>query len=133
MSKIIGIDLGTTNSVVSVMQGGDPVVRQVLEEVGVYLGMAIASVVNMTNPAAVVLGGYFAAVADFIIPVIERTIRENAMAPLCKDLRLLVSTFGQDAVPVGGVALAMEAFLSNRAQVIEMRPARAIVSGRHVH
>ncbi|HCS40997.1 MAG TPA: molecular chaperone DnaK, partial [Anaerolineaceae bacterium] len=26
MSKIIGIDLGTTNSVVSVMQGGDPVV-----------------------------------------------------------------------------------------------------------
>src|SRR5215469_9772526 len=26
MSKIIGIDLGTTNSVVSVMQGGEPVV-----------------------------------------------------------------------------------------------------------
>ncbi|MGB2633393.1 MAG: Hsp70 family protein, partial [Candidatus Acidiferrum sp.] len=26
MSKIIGIDLGTTNSVVAVMQGGEPVV-----------------------------------------------------------------------------------------------------------
>ena len=26
MAKIIGIDLGTTNSVVAVMEGGDPVV-----------------------------------------------------------------------------------------------------------
>ncbi|MCV5539875.1 Hsp70 family protein, partial [Escherichia coli] len=26
MSKIIGIDLGTTNSVVAVMEGGEPVV-----------------------------------------------------------------------------------------------------------
>ena len=27
--KIIGIDLGTTNSVVAVMEGGDPVVIQI--------------------------------------------------------------------------------------------------------
>ena len=31
MSKIIGIDLGTTNSVVAVMEGGDPVVISTAE------------------------------------------------------------------------------------------------------
>ena len=31
MSKIIGIDLGTTNSVVAVMEGGEPVVIPSLE------------------------------------------------------------------------------------------------------
>jgi len=31
MGKIIGIDLGTTNSVVAVMQGGDPVVINTAE------------------------------------------------------------------------------------------------------
>ncbi len=31
MSKIIGIDLGTTNSVVAVMEGGDPTVITTVE------------------------------------------------------------------------------------------------------
>jgi molecular chaperone DnaK len=32
MGKIIGIDLGTTNSCVSVMEGSDPVVIQMTKE-----------------------------------------------------------------------------------------------------
>ena len=34
MSKIIGIDLGTTNSVVAVMEGGQPVVITTLKAAG---------------------------------------------------------------------------------------------------
>ena len=47
MGKIIGIDLGTTNSVVAVMEGGDPVVIPTAEG-----GRLCPSVVAFTSVAA---------------------------------------------------------------------------------
>lgn len=120
-------------AVVEAANAGDPVVCGLLEEVGRHLGIAISNVVNVTNPAAIVFGGYLAVVADLLLPIVRRSLMEFSMAPLCRDLELLVSSFGQDAVPFGGVALAMEAFLSNRAQVIDMRPSRSVVGGRYAH
>src|SRR5712692_9656178 len=51
MSKIIGIDLGTTNSVVSVMQGGEPVV--VAKQEG---GRTTPSVVAITKSGERLVG-----------------------------------------------------------------------------
>src|SRR5204863_114748 len=47
MSKIIGIDLGTTNSVVAVMEGGEPVVITGLESMRDF---------NVTTAAALAYG-----------------------------------------------------------------------------
>jgi len=122
-------DLAT---LIQAARGGDEVIKGVLDDVGRHLGVALSNVVNLLNPSCVVFGGHLAALFDLVVPTMRRALEENTMAPLKRDLRLLVSSFGQDAVPVGGVALAMEAFLSNRAQVIDMRPARLITQGgRH--
>lgn len=128
-----GRALADMTEVAAAAMGGDEVLRDLMVEVGGHMGMAIANVVNMTNPSAIVLGGYFALVADLVVPVIRRSLEANSMRPMCDGLEVLVSSFGLDAVPVGGVALAMEAFLSNRAQVIDMRPSRSVLGIRHAH
>src|ERR1700751_5958413 len=51
MNKIIGIDLGTTNSVVSVMEGGEPVV--LVNEEG---GRTTPSVVAYTKDNEILVG-----------------------------------------------------------------------------
>lgn len=91
---------------------GDPVVRTLLESAGSYLGVALSHMVNLTNPGLVVLGGNLSIVAEFILPALNAALDEHALEPLRRDLRLLVSPLGPDAVPMGGIALAMDGFLS---------------------
>ncbi|MBB3265128.1 putative NBD/HSP70 family sugar kinase [Azospirillum sp. OGB3] len=91
---------------------GDPVVRSLLEAAGAHLGMALSHMVNLTNPGLVVLGGNLSIVAEFVLPTLNAALDEHALEPLRRDLRLLVSPLGPDAVPMGGIALAMDGFLS---------------------
>ena len=64
MGKIIGIDLGTTNSVVAVMQGGDPVKVLVLDHL-------VHSYNSLTNPQRLVYGYEFiyAALTEYLARV----------------------------------------------------------------
>ncbi|QCO19576.1 ROK family transcriptional regulator (plasmid) [Azospirillum brasilense] len=91
---------------------GDPVVRTLLEDAGSHLGFALSHLVNLANPGLVVLGGNLSIVAEFVLPSLNAALDEHALEPLRRDLRLLVSPLGPDAVPMGGIALAMDGFLS---------------------
>ncbi|MFC5359009.1 ROK family protein [Azospirillum himalayense] len=91
---------------------GDTVVRTLLEEAGSHLGFALSHLVNLVNPGLVVLGGNLSIVAELVLPTLNAALDEHALEPLRRDLRLLVSPLGPDAVPMGGIALAMDGFLS---------------------
>lgn len=90
----------------------DEVAREVLEEAGATLGTALATVLNLTNPRRIVLGGGLAQVADHLLPGVQRMIARDALGPASEGVAVTVSELGEEAVAMGGVALAMEGFLS---------------------
>lgn len=100
---------------------GDATVRQVLDEVGTHLGFALSHLVNLVNPELIVLGGNLAVIARLIMPALERALAEHALKPLLGDVRLEVSPLGADAVPMGGIALALEGFLTSSVVMAEDR------------
>src|SRR5438105_2524247 len=55
MAKIIGIDLGTTNSVVAVMEGGEPKVIP-NEDAGKIAGLDVKRIINEPTAAALAYG-----------------------------------------------------------------------------
>ena len=91
---------------------GDAEARAVLRDAAEKLGMVLATVVNLTNPDRIVIGGGLAHVADTLIPVIRRIVARDALPPSGRGVEVVVSGLGDDAVAMGGVALALEGFLS---------------------
>ena len=98
-------------SVVQAAQQGDDVALRALQEVGEYLGVGVANLVNVFNPELIVLGGALNLASPILLPTVERQIVDNALAPAREHVRMAASAFGVDACLMGAVALVLDDIL----------------------
>lgn len=99
------------NIAVEAAQKGDNLAVRVLSEVAEYLGLGISNLVNMLNPELVVLGGTLSQAAEIFLPIIEKTVREQAMDEPGSMVRIIPSIYYADACVRGAAALVLDAFL----------------------
>ena len=97
--------------VVQAAEAGDAVARHSLQEVGAQLGIGIANLVNVFNPQLVVLGGALNRASRFLLPVIEETVREHALAQPEEIVTVAASAHGADACVMGAAALVLDDIL----------------------
>ena len=88
---------------------GDAVAHQIWDETGVMVGAALADVIWLLNPDAVVLGGGVALAGDLLFTPLLRTIRERTSPVFYEALEILPATLGSDAGLIGCGALALDA------------------------
>jgi predicted NBD/HSP70 family sugar kinase len=101
---------------------GDSRTLRALSEVGRALAMGLTSVANVLSPEALVLGGYFALVADWLVPRIERELADHVLGARWSECRVLVSELGEEAAVRGAAALALHEVLANPTAVRATRP-----------
>lgn len=88
---------------------GDHLAQEVLNEAATYLGVAIANLINLYNPQAVVLGGPLVRTADGILAAITREIHRRALRDALTDLPIVASALpGEEAGAIGAAALFLE-------------------------
>ncbi len=87
---------------------GDSVAKAVFRIAGEALGTAIASLVNVFNPDAVVIGGGVSASFDLFSPHVLRTVRRRAFAEPAAMVRIERSSLGNDATVVGAAMFARD-------------------------
>jgi glucokinase len=83
----------------------DEVAVSVFELIGSRLGVACASLANIFQPNAIVVGGGVIAAGDLLLEPARREVRERALNPMNKT-PVLEATLGNDAGMIGAAAMA---------------------------
>lgn len=89
-------------------EDGDARTLAALKDVGVWLGIGGAVLVNILNPDVLVLGGYFAALGPWLKEPLEEAIRDRVIAPNGGGCRVVRSELGFAAAVRGGAQIALD-------------------------
>jgi glucokinase len=80
--------------------------RQAIDEAIHYLGRGLASVINLFNPHAIIIGGGVADAGDIYINEVRKTAFEYAMPMPKKNVRILGAKLGNQAGFLGAISFA---------------------------
>lgn len=110
----------TLPAVVKAADEGDSVALAELRQTAEWLGVGIASLMNILNPQRVVFGGPLSIAHAHLLPAIQSTVEERAWPWVGKEANIVTADFGQDAAVIGGVALVYRELLNHPRKWLEL-------------
>ena len=117
------------DEVLGAAAAGEPAALQALDELGRWLGIGMAGLVNVLNPRVVVLGGTFSLLYPFIVGMVDAQLDRLALAAPRASVRLAPAALGMDAPLLGAAELAFEPFLADPATWLGPRELLADAAG----
>ncbi len=103
IGKLVNFDLNkiTPEIITKAALGGDPVARDIYEQAGMYIGVAVGNVLVSVGPRKVVIGGGVAAAGDLLLDPIRRTIRQRVTIMPVDQVEVVAASLGSDAGVLG--------------------------------
>lgn len=88
-------------------QAGDAAAQRVWEEAMTWLGLGVATVINVLDPAVVVLGGGVTAAGERLLVPVRRVVAERCMPDIARETPIRQAELGAEVGIVGAAALVM--------------------------
>lgn len=97
-------DAITTGILLRAYEAGDEDVKNLVENVGYYLGLAAAHLVGALNINHIFLAGSLARFGERLVDIINDQIQKRAMPLLAQETKIALSQLGQDIVMLGAAS-----------------------------
>jgi predicted NBD/HSP70 family sugar kinase len=101
---------------------------EALEATGHWLGIGLASLVNVLNPRLIVLGGLFGRIHPFVQKRLEAELDRRVLPASRELVRVVPATLGVDAPLLGASELAFEPLLADPSRWLRPRDLLEVAS-----
>jgi predicted NBD/HSP70 family sugar kinase len=89
-------------------RGGDAGVRAVFEEAGARLGLGVANLMNLLDPAKVIVSGAVIHAADLFVPALTAAVAANVHRGVRGRCEVVVQEWGDDVWARGAASLILD-------------------------
>ena len=97
----------TAKAVFEAAKAGSEYARDLLARTGRYLGLGMATMVNVIDPQVVVVAGGMVAAGEMLLGPCRETVRANSLRPASERVKIVPAELGDDAGIIGAAGLAM--------------------------
>jgi predicted NBD/HSP70 family sugar kinase len=101
-------DLDALAAIGAAARVGDRLALRIVDETGRWIGTALSALVNVLNPAVIVLGGPTAEWGQVLIGAIERELEVRALPVPRRAVRVVTGQARELAAPLGAAALILQ-------------------------
>jgi predicted NBD/HSP70 family sugar kinase len=115
-------------SIVTAAGSGDRRILAALAELGRYLGIGAANIAKIVNPEVIILGGYFTALAEWILPPARESLLAGLLAPRSAGCELTTSNLGFMAAARGAAIDILDKVITDPHQLLTSRRRSPVIT-----
>jgi glucokinase-like ROK family protein len=91
---------------------GDPLALRIFRKTAEYIGIGIATLIDLFNPQAIIVGGGVSRSGEEFLDQIRESVKTHVIQRHNNFVKIIPATFGADAAVMGSVSLILEKVLT---------------------
>ncbi|MBO4274246.1 ROK family transcriptional regulator [Microbispora triticiradicis] len=108
------------------LSSGDRRMTQAVAQVGQWLGLGGSILANLFNPRVIVIGGYFASLAQWLLPHAQDQLNRLVVAGSGAQCRFVASTLGFGAASRGAASMVVDQIIADPTSILDSLPRPAV-------
>lgn len=97
----------TLETIVAAADDGDEVARRLLADSGHWLGVGVATLVNILNPQLVIIGGEGVEAGDWRLKPLHKALHEHVFSGLADELEIVIEPSGDETWARGAACVVL--------------------------